>query len=69
MQAQHTNMIHNPDPKMEQVPYYSIALPLLIPWSWHGWLVEDVLLCNDLESNEKQDPQAGFLFCEDDGYE
>ena len=66
MQAQHANMIHNSEHK---IPYHSAALPLLIPWSWHGWLVEDVLLCNDLESNEKQDPPAGFLSCEDDGYE
>ena len=69
MPTQHPNMIHNAGPKMEQVPYCSIALPLLVPWSWHGWLVEDVLLDNELESNEKQDPPAGFLSCEDGGYE
>ena len=50
MPTQHPNMIHNQEHKKERVLYYSAALPLFVPWSWHGWLVKDVLLDNEMDN-------------------
>ena len=67
----HTMSMRHNAGKMERVPYQS-ARPLFVPWTWHGWLVEDVALDNELEllSIERElDPPAGRIFCADDGVE
>ena len=60
----HTHTV-NPVSHKNRVPVSIIchAMPLLIQWTWQGWLIDpDYIQLNYLESNEDLEGGAGVLF-------